>query len=82
MSTNVVVKARVDQNLKDDASEIFKSLGLNLSDGIRLYLKSVVATKGIPFDLKVPNEETLKAVAAVRRGEINYCDSLDELIEK
>ena len=35
--------------MKSDASKIFKSMGLDMSTGMKLFLAQVVNTKSIPF---------------------------------
>ncbi len=46
---------RVDNNLKDEASAILEDMGLNLTSGITVFLKTVVREKKIPFEIKVSN---------------------------
>lgn len=46
---------RVDSNLKDEASAILEDMGLNLTSGITVFLKTVVREKKIPFEIKVSN---------------------------
>lgn len=60
------VRSRVEPELKDSANEVLAQLGLTLSDGIRLFLRQVVANRGLPFDVKVPNAETLAAMEEAR----------------
>ncbi len=57
-----MIHARVDQNLKHDAELIFKSLGINTADAIRMFFRQVTLNKGLPFEVKIPNKETLKAM--------------------
>ena len=48
---------RVDNNLKDEASAIHEDMGLNLTSGITVFLKTVVREKKIPFEIKVSNTD-------------------------
>lgn len=48
---------RVDNNLKDGASAILEDMGLNLTSGITVFLKTVVREKKIPFEIKVSNTD-------------------------
>ena len=48
---------RVDNNLKDEASAILEDMGLNLTSGITVFLKTVVREKKIPFEIKVTNTD-------------------------
>ena len=56
------VTARVDENVKKEAEILFKKIGLNMSTAMNLFLKKCILEQGIPFELKVPNRETLKAM--------------------
>lgn len=69
MTGNAVVRARIDERTKQEAAAVLKSIGLTLSDAFRLLLVRVAAEKALPFDPLVPNEETIEAIKAARRGE-------------
>ena len=77
------VTARVDENVKKEAKTLFKKMGLNMSTAMNLFLKKCILEQGIPFELKVPNEETLKVLDEVEKGIglSKTFDSVDELIE-
>lgn len=47
------VRTRIEPDLKKKANRIFKRLGLNESEGVRLLLKGLVLHKGIPFDFRI-----------------------------
>ena len=59
--TNVYLNKRI----KESAQNILKKHGLNLSDAINLFLSIIVETKTIPFELRVPNKTTRKAIQDV-----------------
>ena len=58
---------RIDNDLKNECDLIFEDLGLSMSAAMTLFLKQVVKTRGIPFELKahVPNKETRKTLDAI-----------------
>jgi DNA-damage-inducible protein J len=60
------VRSRVEPEIKESATAVLAECGLSLSDGIRLFLRQVIAQKGLPFDVKVPNAETQAAMAEAR----------------
>lgn len=62
MSLDATVRARVDSHLKEDVERIFDEIGINTSQAINIFLKKVKREGGIPFELKVPNENTLNAM--------------------
>ncbi len=57
-----VVRARIEPDLKLQAENIFKAIGISHTDAIRLFYRQSVIRRGIPFKLKVPNAITLSAV--------------------
>ena len=56
MSTSVV-QFRIDDELKEQATEIYEKLGLDLSTAMRIFLKRSVAVKGLPFGMPLSDEE-------------------------
>ena len=70
MSEGAVVRARIDEATKVEAAAVLASMGLSLSDAFRMLLKRVAAEKALPFELLVPNAETIAAMKAARRGDL------------
>jgi DNA-damage-inducible protein J len=69
----------VDIHLKEQAKEIYKQYGLSLSQAVNMFLAQSVFNRGLPFDVKIPNEETLEAMKDVETGN-NYEDiTLEDL---
>ena len=60
------VRSRIEPEMKDDATKVLADCGLNLSDAIRLFLRQVVAHRGLPFDVKLPTAATLAAMDEAR----------------
>ena len=54
MSTTVL-QVRVDEDLKNEAAELFENLGIDIPTAIRIFFKRAVAEKGIPFELREPS---------------------------
>lgn len=54
---STLVQIRVDEDLKNEATDIFERLGLDLPTAIRIFLKKSVEERGIPFDMKVSSEK-------------------------
>jgi DNA-damage-inducible protein J len=59
---STMVHVRIDETIKQQASETLQAMGLSLSDAVRVFLTRVVADKQIPFDLRAPNSDTLAAM--------------------
>lgn len=58
----VDVRCRIDPATKEQASEVIESMGLSVSDAIRLFLRRVAVEGAIPFELRVPNARTVAAI--------------------
>lgn len=81
MSKSEVVKARVEPEVKQQAEAIFRELGLNTTQAITLFFKQVGLCKGMPFDVRIPNEETLNALAQSNAGTgLKASDTLEAML--
>lgn len=80
MAAAEVVRARVDTGLKKEATAVLSSMGLSVSDAIRLMLVRVAADKALPFDLRVPNAETQAAMRDIQEGKVARFDSVSALM--
>jgi DNA-damage-inducible protein J len=70
-----VLQVRMDEDLKNEASELFEKLGLDIPTAIRIFFKRAVTEKGIPFEVREPtavynaNSEVYKKDLAKARME-------------
>jgi DNA-damage-inducible protein J len=80
MTENAVIRARIDVNIKDEASLILKSMGITMSDAFRMLMMRIVADKALPFNPLIPNAETIKAIKAARKGNLTVVKNPDDLI--
>ena len=78
MST--VVRARIDEKVKDEATAVLAAIGLTVSDAFRLMMVRIATEKRLPFELLVPNAETIEAMKAARRGEVTAVGSVEGLM--
>jgi DNA-damage-inducible protein J len=67
MASTAFVRARIDETLKEEASEVLAEFGLTLSDIVRMTLTRVAKDGAVPLELKVPNAETRAAMQESRR---------------
>lgn len=51
---NEIVRVRINEQLKNEATVVLEAMGLTMSDAIRIFLKRVVDEKALPFSLKMP----------------------------
>jgi DNA-damage-inducible protein J len=81
MSTDAVVRARIDAATKRRASAALKAMGLSVSDAIRLLMLRIADEKRLPFDIKVPNAVTRRAMAELDKGKGKRFKSADALFK-
>jgi DNA-damage-inducible protein J len=71
-----MVHIRVNGEVKAQAAKTLASMGLTVSDAVRMLLTRIAAEKAMPFDVRVPNRETLVAMEAGERGEVTRAVSV------
>lgn len=69
----------LDTATKKKAQEIFKQYGMGLSDAFNIFLSQSVMEKGIPFQIKIPNDETAQVIKDAREGKNMTKVSLEDL---
>ena len=65
MSANAIVRARVDEHIKEEATAVLAAMGLTVSDAFRIMLTRVAHDKDFPLAPLTPNETTI----AAKRGQ-------------
>jgi DNA-damage-inducible protein J len=80
MTANSIVRARIDEQTKNEAAAVLKAMGLTVSDAFRLMMVRIAKEKALPFEPLVPNEETIEAMKAARRGEMTSVGPPEKLI--
>ena len=89
MNNKVNMTLRVEPTLKEQASELFKALGMDLSTATGIFYRQALRCNGLPFAVKLdePNEETLEAIEEVQQMKKNpslgksYTD-VDEMMKE
>lgn len=85
MAEQVLVQFRADKALKQEATEIYESLGMDLPTAFRMFMKRSVLVKGLPFDAKLPEDTVMRtdginAFREIRRQLADVPEmSLDEI---
>jgi len=83
MAKTAMITTRVEPELKTDAEKVLKALGISTTEAINLFLSQVRLRKGLPFDVKIPNKTTLKAMKDAEEGRnLSSYDSVDDFFEK
>ena len=60
MPKEAMIRARIEPRLKAEVEDIFQELGLSITDAITLFYKQVKLNRGLPFEVRIPNETTLR----------------------
>jgi len=63
-----MVHIRLDEKVKARAAKTLSTMGMSISDAVRIMLVRVAAEKALPFEVRVPNKTTVKAMQAADRG--------------
>ena len=79
--SNTVVRARIDAQIKDEASAVLAGVGLTVSDAFRLMMMRIAKEGALPFEPLIPNAETIEAMKAARRGELKTVASVGALFD-
>ena len=80
MSKSVVIHARIEPQTKRMAEGVLKHLGMSPTEAIRLFYRQICLHSGMPFPVKIPNEETRAALAKRRKSEdVESFKSLDDM---
>ena len=87
----VQTSLRIEQTSLQDAKKILDEMGMNFSEAVNIFTKMIVSHRGLPFEVKLPNNEVnelteklqraLEEVARLERGEIKSTNARDFLNE-
>lgn len=84
---NTTLQIRMNQKIKEKARRVFRSMGLDMSSGVNMYLARVANTGEIPFNAftfdNIPEQEKKKIMAEMRRelkcGKMKLYDNVSEM---
>lgn len=83
MNKSATIQTRIDPAVKNKAQKIFNKLNISMSEAINIFLTQVSLHKGIPFEIKIPNELTKETLLKSENGEeLNTVDNRKRLIEE
>jgi DNA-damage-inducible protein J len=84
MATTTMIHVRVNEDLKKEASQALESMGLSVSDAVRVFLTRIAADQAFPFAIQVPNADTQAAMLEARtmtKARFNRSEDLFDAIE-
>jgi DNA-damage-inducible protein J len=68
MPKTAYINARVDRSLKAKAEKVLSRVGISTTDAITMLLHQIVLRRGLPFEARIPNKETIAAMQELDRG--------------
>jgi DNA-damage-inducible protein J len=77
------ITARIEPKLKAQAGRVLAKVGVSTTDAITMFMRQVVLHEGLPFEVRVPNARTRKAIDELEAGggEV-FSGSTSELFDK
>jgi len=83
MAKSAMIRARVEPDLKKEVEDIFSKLGLSTTEAISLFYHQVKLLRGIPFDIRIPNETTIKTFKETdARKNLVECEDAGDMFKK
>ncbi len=80
MAANTVVRARIDEHIKEEATIVLAAMGLTVSDAFRMMLTRIAQEKALPFEPLTPNATTIAAIREARAGNLKRFSSVEDLM--
>jgi DNA-damage-inducible protein J len=81
MAATDIVRARIDHDTKERAAAALEAMGLSISDAIRLLMLRIADERRLPFEVKVPNAATRRAMRELEAGKGHRSTSAAALFE-
>ena len=79
MAASQLVQARIDGAIKEEAAAVLATIGLTVSDAVRLLLTKIAREHALPFDPLIPNATTIAAMKEARAGNLPRVKSIADL---
>ena len=78
---STMVHVRVDEKVKEEASATLAKMGISVSDAVRIMLIRIAEEKALPFEVRVPNITTVKAMQSADKKQGKRFQSPEALFE-
>jgi DNA-damage-inducible protein J len=76
------IHSRIQPEIKAKAEGILSRLGLSPTEAIRMFYTQIALHNGLPFEVVIPNDETVEALRDSRAGRnLESFKSVDELFK-
>ena len=80
-TADTYVRARIDTGTKERAEDALEAMGLSVSDAIRLLMLRIADEKRLPFEVRVPNATTRRAMTDLEAGKGKRFRSVKALMD-
>jgi DNA-damage-inducible protein J len=80
MHKTATINTRINPELKATAENILGQIGLSPAEAVRLFYKQICFQNGLPFEVKIPNTTTIKAMQAADQGKTKRAKNIDDLL--
>jgi len=80
MAANALVQTRINGIVKEEAAAVLATMGLTVSDAVRMMLTRVARDKALPFEPLTPNAATIAAMQEARTAKLEAFDSVEALM--
>ena len=81
MSKTAMTHARLTPEVKKGAEAILKELGISISAAYEMFYRQIIAHHGLPFDVRLPTEKTIRAMQNARNGKGKHYDSVKSMFK-
>ena len=78
MNKTVLIRTRIEPDLKRKAERVVAAMGMDLSESIRLYLRELTINQEMPFLVRTPNAASRHAMKEAKSGKLRTYTNKDE----
>ena len=80
MTANAVIRARINEQVKQEATAVLEAMGLTASDAFRMIMTRIAAEKSLPFEPLVPNTTTIAAMKEARASKVKSYTNVQAML--
>jgi DNA-damage-inducible protein J len=81
MGKTAYITARIEPALKASAEGVLQELGVSTTDAITMFMRQITLQHGLPFDVRIPNTATRRAIAELQAGRGKRFATVEELMK-
>jgi DNA-damage-inducible protein J len=78
---DAVVNSRMEHATKEKAEKVLNKIGLSAADAVRLFFSQIILHNGLPFAVKIPNQQTIKAFEDIEEGKTHTAKSGRDILQ-